>query len=88
MPVGEHNNVPMAISLLARQGSDRFLLDTVLALYSSIQEEDQSDVDQHSTLSNGNNDAAEVAKEKARVSNLPAIFSSIWISVFFAFSLP
>ncbi|KAG0563158.1 hypothetical protein M758_8G008300 [Ceratodon purpureus] len=64
MPVGEHNNVPMAVSLLARQGSDRFLLDTVLALYSSIQEEDQDDVDQHSTLSNGNSDAAELAKEK------------------------
>lgn len=64
MPVGERNNVPMAVSLLARQGSDRFLLDTVLALYSSIQKEDQTDVDQHSTLSNDNNDAAELAKEK------------------------
>lgn len=64
MPVGEHNSVPTAVSLLARQGSDRFLLDTVLALYSSIQEEDQTDVDQHSTLSNGNSDVSELAKEK------------------------
>lgn len=64
MPVGEHNNVPMAVSLLARQGSDRFLLDTLLALYATVQEEDKVAVDQHSNLNNGNSDAAELAKEK------------------------
>lgn len=64
MPAGEHENVPMAVSLLARQGSDRFLLDTVLALYSTLQGEDQTTGNQYSALRNGNNDAAELAKEK------------------------
>lgn len=64
MPVGEHDNVPMAVSLLAKQGSDRFLLDTLLALYATVQAEDKAVVDQHSNLSNGNADAAESAKEK------------------------
>ncbi|KAG0601274.1 hypothetical protein M758_11G098100 [Ceratodon purpureus] len=64
MPVGEHDNVPMAVSLLAKQGSDRFLLDTLLAVYATVQAEDKAVVDQHSNLSNGNADAAESAKEK------------------------
>lgn len=64
MPVGEHDNVPMAISLLAKQGSDRFLLDTLLALYATVQAEDKAVVDQHSSLNNSNADAAESAKEK------------------------
>ena len=64
MPVGEHDNVPMAVSLLAKQGSDRFLLDTLLALYATVQAEDKAVVDQHSSLNNGNAGAAESAKEK------------------------
>jgi len=64
MPVGEHSNVPMAVSLLARQGSDRFLLDTLLALYATVQDEDKIAVDQLSNLNNVNSDAAELAKEK------------------------
>ncbi|KAG0557088.1 hypothetical protein KC19_11G101300 [Ceratodon purpureus] len=64
MPVGEHDNVPMAVSLLAKQGSDRFLLDTLLAVYATVQAEDKAVVDQHSNLSNSNADAAESAKEK------------------------
>jgi Asp-tRNA(Asn)/Glu-tRNA(Gln) amidotransferase A subunit family amidase len=64
MPVGEHDNVPMAVSLLAKQGSDRFLLDTLLALYATVQAEDKAVLDQHSSLDNSNADAAESAKEK------------------------
>lgn len=70
MPVGEHENVPTAVSLLARQGSDRFLLDTVLALYSTLQDEDQTAGNHYSALRNGNSDAAELAKEKVCVFSL------------------
>uniref|UniRef100_A0A7I4F9K9 Amidase domain-containing protein n=2 Tax=Physcomitrium patens TaxID=3218 RepID=A0A7I4F9K9_PHYPA len=64
MPAGEHDDVPMAVSLLARQGSDRFLLDTLLALYATVQVEDKADANQRASLSNGHFDAAELAKEK------------------------
>lgn len=64
MPAGNHDGVPMAVSLLARQGSDRFLLDTVLAIYSTVQEEDKVAADQPSIVSDGNSAAAELAKEK------------------------
>lgn len=64
MPVGEHSDVPMAVSLLARQGSDRFLLDTLLALYATVQEGDRIAVDKQSNLNSGNREAAELAKEK------------------------
>lgn len=64
MPVGKHDNVPTAISLLARQGSDRFLLDTLLALYATVQEEDKATIEQISKMSDVNTDAAELAKEK------------------------
>lgn len=64
MPAGEYNNVPVAVSLLARKGSDRFLLDTVHALYSTLQEEAKLVADRSSSTNNINTDAAEVAKEK------------------------
>jgi Asp-tRNA(Asn)/Glu-tRNA(Gln) amidotransferase A subunit family amidase len=64
MPVGKHGNVPTAISLLARQGSDRFLLDTLLALYATVQEEDKATIEQISKMSDVNTDGAELAKEK------------------------
>lgn len=64
MPVGKHDNVPTAISLLARQGSDRFLLDTLLALYATVQEEDKATIEQISKMSDVNTDGAELAKEK------------------------
>ena len=66
LPAGEYNDVPVAVSLLARQGSDRFLMDTVLALYATVQDEAKA-VRQNqspSATSNGNTDAAEIAKEK------------------------
>lgn len=48
----------MAVSLLAKRGSDKFLLDSVLAFYPSIQEEVKAASDRSST------EAAELAKEK------------------------
>jgi hypothetical protein len=58
IPVGEYNNVPVAVSLLAKRGSDKFLLDTVLAFYPTIQEEANAASDRSSA------GAAEQAKEK------------------------
>jgi len=58
IPVGEYNNVPVAVSLLAKRGSDKFLLDSVLAFYPTIQEEVKAVSDRSST------EAAELAKEK------------------------
>ena len=48
----------MAVSLLAKRGSDKFLLDTVLAFYPTIQEEAKAASDRSSA------EAAELAKEK------------------------
>ncbi|XP_012493074.1 amidase 1 isoform X1 [Gossypium raimondii] len=39
IPLGMHNNLPVSISLLAKHGSDAFLLNLVEALYDTIQEE-------------------------------------------------
>lgn len=64
MPAGVYNNVPVAVSLLTRKGSDRFLLDTVLAMYSTLQEEAKPVAHRSSSTNNVNSDAAEVAKEK------------------------
>lgn len=62
IPVGEYNNVPVAVSLLAKRGSDKFLLDSVLAFYPTIQEEVKATSDRFST------EAAELAKEKGNAS--------------------
>ncbi|XP_022747571.1 amidase 1 [Durio zibethinus] len=39
IPLGMHNNLPVSISLLAKHGSDAFLLNLVETLYDTIQEE-------------------------------------------------
>jgi hypothetical protein len=40
IPAGEYKHVPVAVfPLLAKHGSDRLLLDTVVALYATVQEE-------------------------------------------------
>ncbi|XWS57554.1 hypothetical protein CRYUN_Cryun09bG0184400 [Craigia yunnanensis] len=39
IPLGMHNNLPVSISLLARHGSDAFLLNLVEILYDTIKEE-------------------------------------------------
>ena len=39
IPLGMHNNLPVSISLLARHGSDAFLLNLVETLYDTIKEE-------------------------------------------------
>ncbi|KAL9253433.1 Amidase 1-like protein [Drosera capensis] len=38
IPLGLHENLPVAVSLLAKHGSDKFLLDIVEALYGTLEE--------------------------------------------------
>eukprot|EP00262_Sarcandra_glabra_P014168 TRINITY_DN407_c0_g1_i4.p1 TRINITY_DN407_c0_g1~~TRINITY_DN407_c0_g1_i4.p1 ORF type:complete len:438 (+),score=54.47 TRINITY_DN407_c0_g1_i4:24-1337(+) len=39
IPLGMHDNLPVAVSLLARHGSDQFLLNLVQTLYGTLQEQ-------------------------------------------------
>lgn len=39
IPLGLHDNLPVSISLLARHGSDGFLLNLVETLYDSLKDE-------------------------------------------------
>lgn len=65
VPVGKHNDFPISVSFVASHGADKFLLDTVIDMYSSLQEQ-VSLVSNSSTLPdmNGNMDACELLKEK------------------------
>ncbi|KAL2254422.1 outer envelope protein 64, mitochondrial [Sesamum indicum] len=65
IPFGKHDESPISVSFIASHGMDKFLLDTVLDMHSSLQEE-VSVVSSFSPLpyTNGNMDAAELLKEK------------------------
>lgn len=65
IPLGKHDDSPVSISLIASHGTDKFLLDTVLDMYSSLQQE-VNIVSSSSPLpdTNSNMDTAEVIKEK------------------------
>ncbi|GFZ12295.1 translocon at the outer membrane of chloroplasts 64-III [Actinidia rufa] len=65
VPLGFHDKYPISVSLVARHGGDRFLLDTVQTMYTSLQE--QVDIISKSKLSANTvslETSAEVAKEK------------------------
>ncbi|KAK3027477.1 hypothetical protein RJ639_041083 [Escallonia herrerae] len=62
----KHEDCPISVSFVACHGGDKFLLDTVLDMYSSLQE--QVSIVSNSPPSadtNGNMDASELLKEKA-----------------------
>lgn len=65
VPLGFYDKCPISISLIARHGGDRFLLDTVQTMYTSLHE--QADITVKSKFS-GNvvskENSAEIAKEK------------------------
>ncbi|XP_042007169.1 outer envelope protein 64, mitochondrial-like [Salvia splendens] len=65
IPLGIHDDSPVSISLVASHGIDKFLLDTVLDMYSSLQQE-VSIISSSSPLpdTNSNMDTAELLKEK------------------------
>ncbi|KAJ6816007.1 outer envelope protein 64, mitochondrial [Iris pallida] len=65
IPLGKHDSYPISISLVAAYGADKFLLDTVSDMYSSLQEQ----INAASNMVpgpdiNGDMNAAELLKEK------------------------
>jgi hypothetical protein len=65
IPVGAHDKCPISISLIARHGGDRFLLDTTQAIYATIQEQVEMLVKSNASSKEAmNEEAAEAAKEK------------------------
>lgn len=80
VPLGKHDDHNISVSFVAAHGADRFLLDTILNLYSSIQEQVAIassyflPAPQHYT--NGDVDTPEALKEKAHL---------IYIYIFFTF---
>ncbi|GMJ12920.1 ARABIDOPSIS THALIANA TRANSLOCON AT THE OUTER MEMBRANE OF CHLOROPLASTS 64-V, outer membrane 64 [Hibiscus trionum] len=65
VPLGKHDGCPISVSFVTYHGADKFLLDTVLDMYASLQ--DQVSIASNSApLSdvNGNMDASELLKEK------------------------
>ncbi|KAH6767001.1 translocon at the outer membrane of chloroplasts 64-V [Perilla frutescens var. hirtella] len=65
IPFGTHDDSPVSVSFIASHGTDKFLLDTVLDMYSSLQEV-VGTISSSLPLPyiNGNMDAAELLKEK------------------------
>lgn len=63
--MGVHEKCPVSLSLLARHGSDRFLLDTLQSVYTSLQEQlDTALKPKVSSKTLTNEESADVAKEK------------------------
>ncbi|KAJ3672922.1 hypothetical protein LUZ60_006296 [Juncus effusus] len=67
IPLGNYEKSPVSVSLIARHGNDRFLLDATQFIYATFQEETENLI--KSDLNNNNKqisseDAAESAKEK------------------------
>lgn len=66
IPLGKHGDSPISVSFLAYYGGDKFLLDTILDVYASLQ--DQADIAASLapvTDSNGI-EPSEVMKEKVK----------------------
>uniref|UniRef100_A0A7N2MVH3 Amidase domain-containing protein n=1 Tax=Quercus lobata TaxID=97700 RepID=A0A7N2MVH3_QUELO len=65
IPLGKHNDCPISVSFITFHGADKFLLDTVLDMYSSLQEQASiASNSVHLPDTNGNMDASELLKEK------------------------
>ncbi|GAV65354.1 TPR_1 domain-containing protein/Amidase domain-containing protein/TPR_11 domain-containing protein, partial [Cephalotus follicularis] len=65
IPLGKHDGYPISVSFISYHGADKFLLDTVLDMYTSLQE--QASIASNSVPLpdvNGNMDASELLKEK------------------------
>ncbi|KAL0429558.1 UNVERIFIED_CONTAM: Outer envelope protein 64, chloroplastic [Sesamum radiatum] len=65
LPLGVHEKCPVSLSLLARHGGDRFLLDTLQTVYASLQEQvDTAGKPKSSSKAVTQETSAEMAKEK------------------------
>ncbi|KAF9608255.1 hypothetical protein IFM89_008540 [Coptis chinensis] len=65
LPLGKHDGCPLSISFIASHGKDKFLLDTILDIYPSLQE--QVGIASNSLPlpdTNGDMDTSELLKEK------------------------
>lgn len=68
VPLGVHDNCPVSVSFLARHGNDRFLLDVIQSMYSSLQEQiDIASKSKSSKNTINQEEAAEIAKEKGNI---------------------
>lgn len=68
MPLGKHDKCPVSVSLIARHGGDRFLLDTVQKMYASLQENSTLMVNPKSSINTiSQEESAEIAKEKVSI---------------------
>ncbi|XP_074271600.1 translocon at the outer membrane of chloroplasts 64 isoform X1 [Silene latifolia] len=65
VPLGNHKNLPVSVSLIAGPGCDRFLLDTLKNMYSSLQEQgDVVSVSNSTSNVISKETSADIAKEK------------------------
>ncbi|GAA0145444.1 hypothetical protein LIER_05636 [Lithospermum erythrorhizon] len=65
VPLGFHDKCPVSVSLMARHGGDRFLLDTIQTVYASLQEQaDIASKPKSSSKVVSQETSAEMAKEK------------------------
>ncbi|XP_054818295.1 translocon at the outer membrane of chloroplasts 64 [Prosopis cineraria] len=65
IPLGIHDKCPLSVSLIARHGGDRFLLDTVQAIYTTLQEQAEAAAKtKPSSNVVSQEKSAEIAKEK------------------------
>ncbi|KAB5524366.1 hypothetical protein DKX38_022115 [Salix brachista] len=64
VPLGYYNKCPISVSLIARHGSDRFLLDTVQTMYKTLQEQAETYVNSTWSNTDSGENSAEMAKEK------------------------
>ncbi|XP_010937490.2 outer envelope protein 64, mitochondrial [Elaeis guineensis] len=65
VPLGKHDGLPISVSFISSHGADKFLLDTVLDIYSSLQE--QISIASNSVPTpdtNGDMELSELLKEK------------------------
>ncbi|XP_015578882.1 outer envelope protein 64, mitochondrial isoform X2 [Ricinus communis] len=65
VPLGKHDDCPISVSFISFHGADKFLLDTIVDMYLSLQA--QISIVSNSPLlpdTNGNMDASELLKEK------------------------
>lgn len=71
VPLGKHDDHDISVSFVAAHGADRFLLDTILDLYSSIQEQvaiaSSYFLPAPHHYTNGDVDTSEALKEKVHL---------------------
>jgi hypothetical protein len=68
IPLGKYDGCPVSVSLVAKYGADRFLLDTLRDLYPSLQKQAEIASNSRSLPTVGSQiKDAEISKEKGNV---------------------